>query len=152
MTQPTRVRPAALHAWEALLRAHARATAEIDRELGEQGLLQLETYDVLLELFRAPGRRLRHRDLARAVALSRSGLTRNVQRLAKAGLVRIEPCPEDARGKTAALTDKGEAAFRKTWPAYARGIARHFGAHLNDDEACTLAGLLSRVAPTERPM
>ena len=137
-------------AWRALITAHARVVERIERALVEAGLPPLGWYDVLLELSAAPDRRLRMHELARAVVLSRSGLTRLVDRLEKAGLLVREPTPEDGRGFFAVLTDEGRGTLRRMWPVYAAGIAEHFGRHLTDDEARVLAEALSRVrAATE---
>ena len=140
-----------VEAWRALITAHAAAIERIERELSEAGLPPLGWYDVLLELWRAPGGRLRMHELARAVVLSRSGLTRLVDRLEKAGLLRREPAREDGRGSFAVLTDEGARMREKMWPVYAEGIAKHFGAHISDEEAQVLARALGRVRAASRP-
>ena len=138
-------------AWRALITAHAAAVERIERELSEAGLPPLGWYDVLLELWRAPGRRLRMHELAHAVVLSRSGLTRLVDRLEKEGLLRREPDPEDGRGSFAVLTDEGTRMREKMWPIYAEGIAKHFGAHISDEEAEVITRVLGRVRAAARP-
>ena len=138
-------------AWRALITAHAAALERIERELWEAGLPPLGWYDVLLELWRARGCRLRMHELARAVVLSRSGLTRLVDRLEKAGLLRREPTPEDGRGSFAVLTGEGARMREKMWPVYAEGIAKHFGAHISDEEAEVLTRALGRVRAAARP-
>ena len=132
-------------AWRALITAHARVVERIERALVEAGLPPLGWYDVLLELSAAPGRRLRMHELARAVVLSRSGLTRLVDRLEGAGLLAREPTPEDGRGFFPVPTDEGRETLRRMWPIYGAGIADHFGRHLTDEEARVLAEALSRV-------
>ena len=134
-------------AWRALLRAHAAAVGRIERDLAAvEPDLPLTWYDVLVALVAAPDRRLRLRELASEVMLSRSGLTRLVDRLEVAGLLRREPDPTDRRGAFAALTEPGYDALRRTWPSYARGIQEHFAQHLSDDEAKILARALDRIA------
>lgn len=66
-------------------------------------------------------------ELAGAILLSPSGLTRLVDRLEAEGLMRREPCSEDRRCQYAVATRKGLAALRKTWPVYSAAIANHFG-------------------------
>lgn len=134
-----------LAAWRAFLTAHAAVIDQIDRDLAAAGVLPLGWYDVLIELHEAPERRLRLHELAHAVVLSRSGLTRLVDRLEAAGLLCRQPDPTDRRGAFAALTDAGLAALQHTWPAYARGIVAHFARHLSDEEARILGGALERV-------
>jgi DNA-binding MarR family transcriptional regulator len=86
-----------LNAWRALLYAHARATQRVDAALSAAGLPPLTWYDVLWALRRAPRRRLRTGALAEEVTLSRTGLTRLIDRIERAGLLRREPVPEDRR-------------------------------------------------------
>ncbi|MDP9438332.1 MAG: MarR family transcriptional regulator [Actinomycetota bacterium] len=138
-------------AWRALITANALVLEKIERALAGAGLPPLGWYDVLLELSGAPGGRLRMHELAHAVVLSRSGLTRLVDRLEGAGLLRREPDPADRRGSYAAITDEGGATLRRMWPVYAAGIAEHFGRHLTDEEARVIASALGRVADAARP-
>ena len=137
-------------AWRALIMVHAAAVEGIERGLLEAGLPPLGWYDVLLKLSAAPGCRLRMHELASAVVLSRSGLTRLVDRVEKAGLLRREPDPADGRGSFAVLTDEGLRMRQKMWPVYARGIAEHFGAHVSDEEAEVLSKALGRVRAAAR--
>ena len=137
-------------AWRAFITAHALVIERIERELAEAGLPPLGWYDVLLELSVAPDRRLRMHELARAVVLSRSGLTRLVDRLERASLLRREPDPADRRGSFAVLTDEGAAVRERMWPVYAQGIAEHFGKHLGDEEVEVLTGALKRVLGAAR--
>jgi len=143
--------PTRLAAWEAFVFAHAAVVGRIERELAaDPGLVPLTWYDVLAALSEAPRRRLRLSELAREVVLSRSGLTRLVDRLEAAGLIRREACPDDRRGTLAVLTPAGDAALRRTWPAYARGIDAHFARHLDDDEARALSTALGRIRDAAR--
>ena len=84
-----------LSAWRALLNAHARVTARVESALAEAGLPPLSWYDVLWPLHRAPGRRLRVGALAEQVTLSRTGLTRLLDRVERDGLIGRRPAPED---------------------------------------------------------
>lgn len=135
-----------LAAWRALLGAHSGAVGAIERELASANLVPLTWYDVLVALWEAPDHRLRLHELASAIVLSRSGLTRLVDRLEAAGLLRREACADDRRGSYAVLTEAGRAAQLRAWPIYARGIATHFADHLSEEEATTLATTLDRVA------
>jgi DNA-binding MarR family transcriptional regulator len=131
-------------AWKAFLRAQAGLIRTLDRELvAEQGL-PITFFDVLAQLSAAGGR-LRMSELADAVLLSRSGVTRLVDRMVRAGLVRREQCPEDRRALYATLTPEGEEALAQALPVHIAGIARHFGRHLSDEEAKTLAAALNRM-------
>ena len=143
--------PARLDAWRAFLRAHAAAVARIERDLQRDGLTPLSWYDVLIELLYAPDNRLRLSELAEAVALSRSGLTRLVDRLEQAGLLRREPHPHDRRGAYAVLTEAGWEAVAATRPAYLQAVAACFALHLTDDETAVLTAALTRVRDANRP-
>ena len=148
---PAGLDEARLAAWRGLLNAHAAVVAAIERDLAaaEGAYLPLTWYDVLLALVEAPERRLRLHELARRVVLSRSGLTRLVDRLEAAGLLHREPDPTDRRGAFAVLTEAGRDALRRTWPAYAAGIMEHFARHLTEDEARVIAAALERVRSGE---
>ncbi len=137
---------ARLAAWRALLNAHAVSVGAIERDLAAGGFVPLAWYDVLVALSEAPQQRLRLHELADRVVLSRSGLTRLVDRLEKAGLLRREACDSDRRGFYAVLTDEGRQTLHETWPAYARGIQRYFAKHLDTERAAQVAAALAPVA------
>ena len=137
-------------AWRTFLTAHAAAIDRIERDLAEEGLMPLSWYDVLLALYEAPERKLRMHELASAILVTRGGLTRLVARIEKAGLLRREPDPADGRGLYAVLTGEGLEAPRRTWPTYARGIAEHFGEHLEDEEVEVIDRALRRVLTAAR--
>ena len=131
-------------AWKALLRAQAQLISTLDRELQAERGLPITFFDVLIQLSAAGGR-LRMSELADAVLLSRSGVTRLVDRMVRAGLVRREACPTDRRSMYATLTAKGKRALAQARPVHLRGVAEHFGRHLSDDEEKTLAAALGRM-------
>ena len=131
--------------WRLFLTAHATLIELIERELAQAGLSPLGWYDVLFALEEAPKRRLRMHELSRAVVLSRSNLTRLVDRLEAAGLLRREPCPTDRRGAFAVLTSEGARTRRRMWPVYAKCIERHFASHLDRAEARVMADVFERV-------
>ena len=99
-----------LAAWRGMLRVHAAITRQLDAELIASHGISLSSYEVLLFLADAPDGQLRMSDLADGVLLSRSGLTRLVDRLVRDGLVRRERCEDDARGLNAVITPAGPRA------------------------------------------
>jgi DNA-binding MarR family transcriptional regulator len=115
-----------IDAWRAFLEAHARVTRRLDDELRAEHGLSLAEYDALLQLARAEGRRLRMNVLADRVILSRSGVTRLIDRLEAAGLVERAACPSDARGAEAVLTRTGLGRLRSASATHLRGIEEHF--------------------------
>src|SRR5579859_2334216 len=137
--------PSRLVAWRSFLTAHAALINQIERELLEAGVVPLSWYDVLFALYEAPDRRLRMHELASAIVLSRSGLTRLVDRLEAEGLLFRERSETDRRGAFAVLTDKGLAALRETWPVYEKGIEEHFARCLSNEEVGVLIELFQRV-------
>jgi DNA-binding MarR family transcriptional regulator len=84
-------------------------------------------------------------ELARSALLSRSGLTRLVDKLEKEGLIRRRACPTDGRVQHVELTEKGLEVLRKIWPVYRAGITRYFAAHLSEAEARQVVEIFSRV-------
>jgi DNA-binding MarR family transcriptional regulator len=90
-------------------------------------------------------------ELGARVVLSRERVSRVVDELERAGLVRRERNPDDGRSLLAVLTDDGRARLRAVAPTYLAGIARHFGAHLDDDEARVVDAALSRVVEAQEP-
>jgi DNA-binding MarR family transcriptional regulator len=137
-------------AWSAVLRVHAAVVPRLERELARVGM-PLPWYDVLLELNAAPDRRLRMSELGARAVLSRERVSRVVDELERAGLARRERNPEDGRSLLAVVTDEGRARLRAAAPTYLGGIERHFGDHLTDDEARTVAAALLRAVEAQEP-
>lgn len=135
-----------LSAWRTFLEAHARVVRQLEQELQAEADLPLTHYDVLVQLSGADGRRLRMSDLADRLLLSRSGVTRLVDRLVADGLVERVSCDSDRRGAWAALTDAGYERLRAAAPIHLRGVAAHFLDRLGAEELVELERLLRRVA------
>jgi DNA-binding MarR family transcriptional regulator len=139
-----------LAAWTAFLRAHNAVTRALERELGDAHGLTLSDYDVLVQLAQAPGGALRPGELARAVLLTRSGITRLVQGLERAGLVERVPCPDDQRGHLLRLTAGGRNVLRRASRTHLDGIRELFAAPFDDHELRLLRDLLGRLAADAR--
>ena len=105
------------------------------------------SYEVLINLQAAPGRRRRMAELADGVLLSRSGMTRLVDRLEREGLLERDPCTDDGRGMFAVLTDKGDALLLHARPTHLDGVRERFLRHFEPDELRALAELWKRVLP-----
>jgi DNA-binding MarR family transcriptional regulator len=136
-----------LCAWRGLLRVHASLSKALDARLEAEHGLPLTSYEVLMYLADAESQRMRMCDLAASVILSRSGLTRLVDRLERDGLLQRETCSSDARGAFAKLTPAGHeklAAARVTHLAEVRAL---FLDLLSDEELELLGGLWDRVLP-----
>jgi DNA-binding MarR family transcriptional regulator len=135
-----------LDAWRSFLRAHARLVRVLETELVAEHPITLGGYDVLVQLAEAPERRLRMAELADAVLLSRSGVTRLVDRLEDAGLVTRERFDGDGRGIVAVLTTQGVDTLRAAARTHLAGVTRHFVDHLNADELDSFGEMCSRLA------
>jgi DNA-binding MarR family transcriptional regulator len=134
-----------LAAWSGFLLAHAQIVRALDTELERKRGLPLSSYDVLIQLSLAPDRRLRMFELADAIVLSRSGLTRLVDRLERAGLVERERGEVDPRQMHARLTDRGFEAVAEATPTHIAGIKERFLARLSDDQTKQLAAIWQAV-------
>src|SRR3954447_17894205 len=135
-------------AWAGVLRAHAAVVPRLERELAAVGM-PLSWYDVLLELNAAPDRRLRMSELGSRVVLSRERVSRVVDELERAGLVRRRPNPDDRRSLCAVLTEEGRERLRAAAPAYLAGIEEYYSRHLDDEEIAVLSRALTRVLEAE---
>lgn len=140
-----KLNPQHLKAWQLFLTTHTTLIADIDKRLRDAKQIPLNWYDVLIELYEAPERRLRMSDIAERVLLTRSGLTRLVDRLENADYLTREPDPDDRRGSYATITDKGIEAMRGAWQIYAQGINELFAVHINPDQAELLIDILTRM-------
>lgn len=135
-----------LAVWRAFLRAHAQLIRTLEAELGEAQEIPLASYDVLVQLAEAPAHRLRMTELADRVLLSRSGLTRQIDRLERDGLVRREPVADDARGMYAVLTVAGTDQLRSAAQVHLPGVEVHFARRFTRQELVRLGQLLGRLA------
>ncbi len=140
-----------LAAWRSLLLAQNAVLRAIEADLQRAGLVPLTWYDVLLELNAGEGRRLRMQELAARTVLSRTRVSRLVEEMARAGLVRREPDPSDGRAAFAVLTPAGRQALRRAAPCYLAGIRRYFTDHLDADEVRQVAGALEKVVEAHEP-
>jgi DNA-binding MarR family transcriptional regulator len=143
----TELTPGELGAWRGMLRVHAALLRTLDAELDAAHDLPLTSYDVLIYLKDAPGKRLRMAELADSVLLSRSGVTRLVDRLEREGLLVRDTCVDDGRGLYAVLTAQGEALLERARPTHLEGVRERFLRHFSEAELETLAGFWERVLP-----
>jgi DNA-binding MarR family transcriptional regulator len=125
---------------------HSSLTRELDSELRAAHGLPLTSYEVLLRLGTAPGGAMRMSELADSVLLSRSGLTRLVDRLEQAGFVERRECEEDARGLLAVITEAGRELFAEAAKTHLVGIRRLYLDRLSEVEQRTLGQLFGRLA------
>jgi DNA-binding MarR family transcriptional regulator len=146
-----RLSVAEMRAWQALLHAHDQVTRALDAELRAEHGISMADYDVLLRLARASDRTLRMTDLAERVMMSPSGLTRVVDRLVAAELVRRDRAQRDARVMLVCLTEQGRQALRRAARTHLRGIREHFTGKLSQTQLRNVASGLEVITGPHRP-
>ncbi|CAN7762642.1 MarR family transcriptional regulator [Paenibacillus sp. LjRoot153] len=120
--------------WREFLKTHAKVIERIEQDLANYKRVPLSTYDVLIALYEATNKKLRVNDINKKILLTKSGLTRLLDRLEKEGLIRREKSEIDRRGSYAILTSEGETQLRKAWPIYANGIKNYFVSSLTEQQ------------------
>ena len=145
MASGGRLNEVEMGAWGGFLRTHHALVAELDDELRREHDLPLTSFDVLAQLDNAPGRQLRMSELADAVLLSRSGVTRLVERLERRGLLERRECSDDARGAFAVLTDDGVARLREARETHLAGVRERFLQRFDDKELRELGEVWRRL-------
>ena len=149
--RPLSARDLRLEPWRAFLSAHAWVTRRLDDELRAEHDLSLAEYDALLTIAEAPGRRIRMRQLADRVVLSKSGVTRLIDRLVLDGLVERDACLTDARGAEAVLTSAGLDRLRRASRTHLRGVAEHFLGAVDDADLAVIKRTMHAVADRACP-
>jgi DNA-binding MarR family transcriptional regulator len=139
--------PRELAAWRGMLRVHAALVKALDAELVAEHDLPLSSYEVLITLQAAPGHRCRMAELADRVLLSRSGMTRLVDRLEREGLLERDTCSSDGRGCFAVLTPAGDELLARARPTHLNGVRERFLRHFGDDELSAMAAWWDRLVP-----
>lgn len=136
-----------LRAWRGLLRAHASLAKLLDAELEHRHGLPMTSYEVLHRLEGAEQGRMRMCDLAEQAQMSRSGLTRLVDRLERDGLLERCSCEHDARGAYACLTAAGLAKLSAARSTHLSVVREHFLSRFSAAELSALGDLWERIAP-----
>lgn len=131
-------------AWIRLVRARHAVVSRLEADGKAAGALPIEWYDVLWDLERHPDG-VRPFELEDRLLFAQYNLSRLIDRLVDAGLVRREVCPTDKRGQVLFATDAGKKARKATWPHYARAMNTHLGDKLTEAEAEKLAALLGKL-------
>jgi len=140
-----RLSPSEERAWRALARAHSCLVKRLDARLEEAHGLPLTSYEVLLKLAATDGGKLRMHDIASSVLLSRSGLTRLVDRLVALGYVRRNTCADDGRGSYAELTEAGATKLQDARRTHLAGVREFFLERLGDEDRRALGDAWEKV-------
>ena len=137
-------------AWGGFLGAYACINRMVDADLQEHSRITHVEYEILLRLSWEERHRLRIQDLAAQSILTRSGVSRVVERLEKAGLVIREGASEDRRGAYAVLTEAGTERFRTAAQAHIAFVREHFLGLFNDQELKQMSGFWRRVEENQK--
>lgn len=148
MTPPSATAPEttlAIEAFVRLVRAHAAVTRQLSSQLSADHGLNINAYEALLRLARAPEFRMRRTDLASGLLLTAGGVTRLLDGLEREGLVAREECANDRRVTYAVLTPAGRSKLREASNSHTRQIRELLGAAFTDEELAQLVALLDRL-------
>ncbi|HYR92926.1 MAG TPA: MarR family transcriptional regulator [Methylomirabilota bacterium] len=143
-----RLSEAELRAWEAFLRAYAATSHVLERIAESRGGLPLGEHFLLIQIARGPQAGIRPTDLTARSLLTKSGVTRALDRLEASGLVERRTCPSDKRGYLVVVTPQGQRLLRRSAPDHLRAIAKHFAEPLSSDELSVLTDAMERIAAT----
>ncbi len=138
-------------AWRAFLRAGSAAAFAVEAALAPTGVSHSE-YDVLVNVAGGPREGVRPTDLAQRVLLTKSGLTRLLDRLVDRGFIERHACPSDRRGQLIVLTAEGRHAFRRATPNVVRAVGTLLGNGFSDAEIDALRVTCDRIASAAEAM
>ena len=125
-----------------LSQLHELLAQEMEDEVG----MPFERYSILLMLAQADGGALRPSELAEALPITSSGVTRLIDRLERDGVVERRACTTDGRGTFVALTADGTEVFRRAGRVHLRGINQHLGTNLTLTEMAELRRIMTKLA------
>ncbi|MEV6233315.1 MarR family transcriptional regulator [Saccharopolyspora shandongensis] len=153
MTEPRWLDTEEMAAWNAFVEASNLVARRVEQQLREQAGLSHPQYEILVRLAAEPDGEMRMTELAQRVVTSKSGLTYQVTRLEKAGLVRRRNCDTDDRGVIAGLTDAGREKLREAAPGHVELVRANLIDVLSRDQLRVIAAGLGAVtrALRERP-
>lgn len=132
-------------AWIGFVKSQQSVLERVDKKFKAGGFPPLSWYDLLLELEKAKGGRLRQKELGELILLSKYNVSRLLDRLEKQGLIKREPCEEDTRGVFAVITPKGKKLRNKMWPVYYKSIKENFLSKFNEKELKQIIRLSERL-------
>jgi len=136
--------PSEMKAWRNFIESVNTMTAAMETDLVPFGLT-MGDYEVLVRLSEADDRRMRMCDLATALQLSPSGLTRRLDGLVSEGFVERVANPADRRVMFAALTSKGQAKLAEAAPDHVASVRNRFFKGLTRDQIGELGTIFETV-------
>jgi DNA-binding MarR family transcriptional regulator len=130
--------------------ASVAVTRGLDRDSQATNGHPLAEHHLLAVLGEADEAGMRPTELALVSTLTKSGLTRAVDRLQAEGLLERRACPADGRGQLIALTAKGRRTLRRAAPEFFRSVARHFADHLTERDIEAVTTAFERMTAADR--
>ena len=134
-------------AWRGMLRVHTAVFRELERALLADHGFGVDAYGVLVTLVGAPGGRLAIGELGERRNLSPSGVSRSVDRLAKAGLVERSANPKDGRSLLVGLTREGLVRLRAAQVTHHAVVRRQLLGRLSEGDLTRLGELWEKAMP-----
>ncbi len=150
MTEEKRI-DKVLQVWVRLIRAHDNMLRKVEAAVKAKGLPPIAWYDVLLELSREGGRKLRPVELEKELLVAQYNLSRLLDRMEAAGLIERIACPGDGRGQMIQLTPEGRQMQKRMWPCYRDAIEQHVAPGLGEKDLEQMAKLLAAMGGGLRP-
>jgi DNA-binding MarR family transcriptional regulator len=133
-TAPRWLCPEERRTWIAFLYAQSLLFEQIEEDLQRDSGLPLAYYQILVVLSEHPNHAMRMGDLAQALFYSRSRLSHALTRLEENGWIRRDPSPDDRRGSSAVLTEKGMKALAAAAPEHVESVRTHLFDQLTPTE------------------
>lgn len=143
---PRWLSPEEQSSWRAWVAASTLLPHRLSKDLQQDAQITLADYEILMYLSESPCRRMRMSELAEATLSSRSRLSHQVDRLAAAGFIDRQPCPDDRRGSFAVLTEAGWSMVVQTAPAHVESVRQHLVDVLSPEEFSELGRLCELIA------
>jgi DNA-binding MarR family transcriptional regulator len=135
--------------WESFLRAYAATSHALERLADSRGGLPLGEHFLMVQIARGPEAGIRPTDLAARSLLTKSGVTRAIDRLERDGLVERTACPTDGRAFHIVLTPRGRHLLKRSAPGHIRAVATHFADPLSPHELAVLTTAMEKIAATD---
>lgn len=145
MTQP---KPQTIAVWTSLVSVNRVLLDDIEDALKKEGLPKLSWYDALLEIEKADATGIRPFELKERLLLPQYGMSRLLDKIAKAGFIDRLDVEDDGRGQVIRLSQKGRDIRKAMWPVYAGVLVRSVEQKLSQAEATQLASLLKKLRST----
>lgn len=145
MTEPHWLDDAEALLWRRWVRLNHEVMTALGSQLSQESGMSDADYAVLVPLSEADGGVLRSRDLRAQIYWDRSRLSHQIRRMEERGMIRREPCPDDARSSMIHITASGRSAIEQAAPGHVAATRRHVFDHLSADDVEQLSDIFGRL-------